>query len=189
MLFFATRAQIKRARADAVRKRVAVLSDDMLDAELAERVVDVSGLVGRKALRIALLEDLLGAPPEPDGDAPGAPPRQQRDLICCSADWAVGQLDFVHGEYRATPMARAWEMVTLLRKSMLVGLSTGFLVLTSAPAQLVVSPSKPPRAPRVFPPSHTNSPPHRAGYHVPALHGPRAALRDHPVQAPLGQPA
>jgi hypothetical protein len=89
VLFFATRAQIKRARAEA----------------------------------------------QPDGDAPGAQPW----LLCCSADRAVGSLDFVHGEYRATPMARAWEMVTLLRKSMLVGLSTGFLVLTSAPAQLVAT--------------------------------------------------
>ena len=34
-------------------------------------------------------------------------------------------------------MARAWEMITLLRKSMLVGLSTGFLFLTSPSAQLV----------------------------------------------------
>ena len=152
VLFFATRAQIKRARTEAVRKRVDALSDSMLHAELTKRFVSMSGLDGPKAIRNALLEDLLDAqstsccrgglldaPLEPDGVAPGTPPRQERDLLCCSADWAVSSLDFVHGEYRSTPMARAWEMVTLLRKSMLVGLSTGFLVLTSAPAQLVAT--------------------------------------------------
>ena len=57
-----------------------------------------------------------------------------------TAEFVLSTFTFLIQEYRETnALARAWETLVLVRKSMLVGLSTGFLFLKKSSSQLVAT--------------------------------------------------